>query len=71
MRGGAESHQAGCAFHWRYSRDVPQRDGSSTRLKFNDWFYRIDGHVVMVKGAAGRMGAPFGTPHVLYRRIRS
>ena len=61
--------RSGCAFHWRYSRDAPQKDGSTTRLAFNDWFYRIDDRVVMVKGTAGRLGLPFATAHVLYRRL--
>ncbi|WP_292037122.1 MULTISPECIES: DUF3833 family protein [unclassified Brevundimonas] len=69
LDGQAEGDQAGCAFHWRYSRDVPQKDGSSTRLNFNDWFYRIDETAVMAKGAAGRLGVPFATVHVLYRRL--
>ena len=68
LDGEAEGEQAGCAFHWRYSRDVPQKDGTSTRLNFNDWFYQIDETAVMVKGTAGRMGLPFATAHVLYRR---
>lgn len=69
LDGQAEGDQAGCAFHWRYSRDVPQKDGSSTRLNFNDWFYRIDDRVVIVKGTAGRLGVPFATAHVAYRRL--
>lgn len=69
LDGQAEGDQAGCAFHWRYSRDVPQKDGSTTKLNFNDWFYRIDERVVMVKGTAGRLGVPFGSAHVLYRRL--
>ena len=71
LDGQADGDQAGCAFHWRYSRDVPQKDGSSTTLNFNDWFYRIDETAVMVKGTAGRMGVPFATAHVLYRRLDS
>lgn len=69
LDGHAEGDQAGCAFHWRYSRDVPQKDGSSTKLNFNDWFYRIDDRAVMVKGTAGRLGLPFATAHVLYRKL--
>lgn len=69
LEGQAEGDQAGCAFHWRYSRDVPQNDGSSTKLNFNDWFFRIDDDVVMVKGTAGRLGAPLATAHVLYRKL--
>lgn len=69
LQGRAEGDQAGCAFHWRYTRDVPQKDGSSTTLDFRDWFYRIDERVVMVKGTAGRLGLPFATAHVLYRKL--
>lgn len=69
LDGLAEGDQAGRAFHGRYSRDVPQKDGSSTGLNFNDWFYRIDDQVVMAKGTAGRRGVPFVTAHVLYRRL--
>ncbi len=69
LDGQAEGDQAGCAFHWRYSRDVPQKDGSSMKLNFNDWFYRIDDRVVMAKGTAGRLGVPFATAHVVYRRL--
>ncbi len=71
LDGQAEGDQAGYAFHWRYTRDVPQKDGSTTKLNFNDWFYRIDDRVVMVKGTAGRLGVPFGTAHVLYRKTET
>lgn len=69
LKGEAEGDQAGCAFHWRYSREAPQKDGSTTLLNFNDWFYRIDERVVVVKGTAGRLGVPFATAHVAYRRL--
>ena len=57
--GEAEGEQAGCAYHWQYSRDTPQADGSSSKLNFDDWFYRID----------ERAGLPFATAHVTYRKI--
>ncbi|MDQ8027402.1 MAG: DUF3833 family protein [Brevundimonas sp.] len=69
LDGQAEGERAGSAFHWRYSRDVPQKGGASTRLNFSDWFYRIDARVTMAKGTAGRLGLPFATAHVLYRRL--
>ncbi|MFW2344929.1 MAG: hypothetical protein ACN4EU_06470 [Brevundimonas mediterranea] len=46
-----------------------QAHGSSNKLNFNDWFYRIDDWVVMVKGTAGRLGMPFGSAHVAYRHL--
>jgi Protein of unknown function (DUF3833) len=69
LDGQAEGEQAGCAYHWRYSRDTPQADGSSTRLNFDDWFYRIDATACIVRGTAGRAGLPFTTAHVTYRKI--
>jgi hypothetical protein len=48
---------------------VPQADGKKTKLNFDDWFYRIDERVCIVRGSAGRAGLPFGTAHVTYRRI--
>lgn len=66
--GEAEGELAGCAFHWRYARDTPQPDGKSIRLNFDDWFFQIDETVVIAKGVAGRLGLPFATAHVTYRR---
>jgi hypothetical protein len=69
LDGEAKGEQAGCAFHWTYTRDVPGQDGDTTRLYFDDWFYRIDDTRLMVKGSAGRLAIPFATVIVAYRRI--
>jgi hypothetical protein len=69
LNGEALGEQAGCAFNWRYTRDTPQADGKSTKLNFDDWFYRIDERACIVRGTAGRAGLPFATAHVTYRRI--
>jgi hypothetical protein len=69
LHGDAIGEQAGCAFHWTYTRDTPQADGSSSRLTFDDWFYRIDNQACIVRGSAGRAGLPFVTAHVTYRKI--
>lgn len=69
LDGEAEGECAGCAFHWVYTREVPGKDGSSTKLNFDDWFFRIDETGVVVKGSAGRLGIPFATARVTYRKI--
>lgn len=66
----AQGEQAGFAYHWTYSRDTPQPDGKSIKLHFDDWFWRIDEDTVIVKGTAGRLGIPFVTAHVTYRKSR-
>lgn len=67
LKGHAEGTQAGAVFRWRYTREVPQKDGQSITLDFDDWFWRVDRHTVIVKGTAGRFGLPFATAHVTYR----
>jgi hypothetical protein len=69
LDGEAAGEQAGCAFHWQYTRETPQKDGSTTKLNFDDWFYRIDDNACMVRGSAGRAGLPFATAHVTYRKL--
>jgi hypothetical protein len=59
LDGEAKGEQAGCAFHWQYTRETPQADGSTAKLNYDDWFYAIDGKACMVRGSAGRAGVPF------------
>lgn len=74
LEGEAEGERTSCAFHWRYTRDTPQKGGesgaeTSMALNFNAWFYRIDERVVMVRGSADRAGLPFAILHATYRRL--
>lgn len=69
LEGEAAGEQAGCAFHWKYTRDTPQGDGKSFKLNFDDWFYAIDDRACIVRGSAGRAGIPFATAHVTYRKV--
>lgn len=69
LEGEAAGEQAGCAFHWSYTRNAPQAGGSSTKLNFDDWFYAIDERACIVRGSAGRAGIPFAMAHVTYRKL--
>jgi len=62
VEGKAQGECAGCAFHWSYTRDTPQKDGGTTKLNFDDWFYMIDGTGCMVRGTIGRLGLPLPSP---------
>jgi Protein of unknown function (DUF3833) len=68
VKDDAAGEQAGFAFNWRYTRDTPQKSGTSVTLNFNDWFYLIDPNVCIVRGSAGRLGIPFSVVHVTYRK---
>lgn len=69
LEGDAQGKQAGCAFHWTYTRNVPGKDGSTSKLNFDDWFFRIDQGGVVVKGSAGRLGISIASAHVTYRKL--
>ncbi|MFL5334064.1 MAG: DUF3833 family protein, partial [Geminicoccaceae bacterium] len=62
---------AGSAFRMIYRRAVPQADGSSTTLSFDDWFVRIDEDTVMVHASIQKLMVPIGSLTVLYRRLPS
>jgi hypothetical protein len=65
----AQGEQSGAAFRWRYTRRVPQKDGSELGLDFDDWFWRIDEDTLIIKGTTGRFGLPFATLHATYQRL--
>jgi len=67
--GEAEGRQAGCAFHWRYTRDTPQPDGGSHKLTFDDWFWRVGETGLFARGRGGPLGAPVAGAHVCYRKL--
>lgn len=69
LDGEARGERAGCAYHWAYTRNVPGDDGSSTKLNFDDWFFQIDRAVAIVVGTAGRLGLPFASATLTYRKI--
>ena len=69
LEGDAKGEQAGCAFHWKYTRNTPQAGGKSTKLNFDDWFYMIEERACIVRGSAGRAGLPFATAHVTYVKL--
>ena len=65
--GEAEGEQAGNAFHWTYTRDVPGEDGS-TRLGFDDWFWLQPGGVLISRASVTKLGIEVATLSVFYRR---
>lgn len=66
--GEAQGEQAGCAFHWSYTRETQQQGSDPVTLNFDDWFYLIDKRVCVVRGSAGRLGLPFAIAHVTYQK---
>ena len=63
-----EGEAAGSAFRLTYRRAVPQSDGSSTQLSFDDWFIQIDDDTVVVQASIRKLMIPVGSMTVTYRR---
>ena len=68
LEGEAKGDKAGPAFHWRYTRDTPQPGGGSTKLHFDDWFWRVGDDGIVVHGTAMKLGVPFASAFVTYRK---
>jgi hypothetical protein len=64
-----EGRAAGSAFRLTYRRDVPQSDGSSKVLSFDDWFIQLDPETVMVRATISKLAVPIGSMTVLYRPV--
>lgn len=60
---------SGSAFHLTYRRAVPQADGSTVTLGFDDWFILIDDETLMVRASIDKLMVPFGSLTVVYRRL--
>lgn len=67
--GTAYGEQAGCAFRWQYSRDVPDADGSKTRFGFDDWFILHDERHMSVHASLTKLGLEVATIEAFYERV--
>ncbi len=67
--GIAEGEQAGCAFRWQYSRDVPDADGAKTRFGFDDWFILHDDRHMSVHASLTKLGVEVATIEAFYEKV--
>ena len=54
----ARERSAGSAFRLTYRRAVPQTDGSTATLSFDDWFIQIDKDTLMVRASIHKLMVP-------------
>jgi hypothetical protein len=54
--GVAIGDQQGNAFNWQYSREVPEKDGSVTKLTFDDWFWLQSPNVMVAFASIQKFG---------------
>ena len=67
LLGSAAGDQAGNAFHWRYRRNVPSKDGDYN-MTFDDWFWLQPGDVLIARASLTKLGFEVGTMSVFYQK---
>jgi hypothetical protein len=67
--GSAKGEQLGNAFHWRYSRDVPNKDGDTTTLGFDDWFWLIEPDALCASASITKLGIEVARLSAFYRKL--
>jgi hypothetical protein len=67
--GSAKGEQRGNAFHWQYSRDVPDKDGDTTRFGFDDWFWLIEPDVLCASASITKLGVEVARLSAFYRKL--
>lgn len=67
--GDASGQQAGNAFRWKYTREVPSAEGSKTKFGFDDWFYLHDENHMTAHASMTKLGVEFATLNAFYERI--
>ena len=69
IEGKAHGEQAGNAFHWKYSREVPSADGSKTAFGFSDWFILHDRDHMTAHASLSKLGLEVATLSAFYERL--
>ncbi len=69
ISGVAKGEQAGNAFHWIYRRAVPDKDGKTSNVGFEDWFRLQEPSVVVAHASMTKLGIEVARLSAFYRKI--
>jgi len=67
--GLADGTQAGNAFRWSYTRDVPAANGTSANISFDDWFWLQDAETMIAHASLSKLGVEISTLNAFYRKV--
>ncbi len=65
---GAAGREDGASFSWNYDLDL-KVGGSSWRIAFRDWMFRIDDEVVLNRAFLRKWGIPVGEVTIAFRKL--
>jgi len=66
--GGAIGREEGASFSWNYDLFLNVR-GSSWRIAFRDWMFRIDDEVALNRAFLTKWGIPVGEVTIAFRKL--
>lgn len=66
--GGAEGREDGSSFSWNYDLMLTV-SGSTWRVAFRDWMFRIDDEVVLNRAFLSKWGIPVGEVTIAFRKL--
>lgn len=66
--GGAAGREDGASFSWNYDLDL-KVGGSSWRIAFRDWMFRIDDEVALNRAFLSKWGIPVGEVTIAFRKL--
>ena len=66
--GGAAGREDGASFSWNYDLDL-KVGGSSWRIAFRNWMFRIDDEVVLNRAFLRKWGIPVGEVTIAFRKL--
>jgi len=66
--GGAVGREDGAAFSWNYDLFLTVC-GSTWRIAFRDWMFRIDDEVVLNRAFLSKWGIPVGEVTIAFRKL--
>jgi hypothetical protein len=67
--GSARGEQRGNAFHWEYSRAVPDKTGERTTFGFDDWFWLVEPKVLCVSASITKLGVEVARLSAFYQKF--
>jgi hypothetical protein len=69
IEGAAKGQQAGNAFHWTYKREVPDRNGKTSTVGFDDWFWLQQPDVMLAHASLTKLGIEVARLSAFYRKV--
>ncbi|MEQ9695227.1 DUF3833 domain-containing protein [Shimia sp. SDUM112013] len=70
VQGVARGEESGDTFNWRYTIDLPKRDGTgTTRVSFDDWMWLLEDGRLLNRAYMSKAGVRLGEVTIFFERL--